>query len=153
MTHVLAHTLITFYRNWFASSIDNESVTNIADYVTGMNGFSVSGWDVWSLMGFFLLVCFEIGSHYVALTGLKLRDPCLPVSTSRVQALKGWATIPSLWLSWQPLACDLRLKSCSPHVRSSVYTVSPSLIQLGICLLSTGVHVILPAPPHLASHF
>lgn len=124
MTHVLAHTLIIFYRNWFASSINNESVTNSADYVTGMNGFSVSGWGggLW-MSGLWWDFFSSLFWDRVPLCSLDWPqthgDPS--VSASQGPALKGWATIPSLWLSWQHLACDLRLvKSCSLRVHSSV---------------------------------
>lgn len=98
-----AHTLI-FYRNWFASSVYNELVTNTAEYMTRMNGFfySVSDCGVFGCLGLLLLLlgCWLFAWDRVSLCSLGWpqtpRDPSS--SPFWVLAVKECAIIPSPWL-------------------------------------------------------
>lgn len=148
MTHVLAHTLITFYRNWFASSIDNELVTNIAYYVTGMNELSVSGWGggLWmsGLWWDFFSCLFWDRVPLCSLDWSQTqRSLCLHLLGADIKGM-GHHTSPLAVLTASSLLSEVGKELFSA---CSQQTVSPSLTQLGICLLSIGVHVTLPAPP------
>lgn len=137
MTHVLAHTLITFYRNWFASSIDNELVTNIAYYVTGMNELSVSGWGggLWmsGLWWDFFSCLFWDRVPLCSLDWSQTqRSLCLHLLGAGIKGM-GHHTSP---LSWQHLACYLRLvKSCSLHVHSRQYLPVLHNLEFAFCQL------------------